>query len=191
MNYLFIIYTSAILNVHKYKYRQYLQKKIFTKQHVAPCANWKRWGESGQWSWYNDDQVLVLATNIRCAAVSASIETPASNRWLDSVPSCAKKSVRGGSAGTWTQWDSGSGTLEKSAIGTNSLPCLAMRPGSWTEGRWRRGIWIAGTPKSLRTCCLWSPFAPQWWGSEPSFSCTRDIRNENSLQTPPEALLQE
>lgn len=142
------------LNIQVHKYVILGIYKLFTKQRAGLCANWMRLGASDRWSWYNGDQVLAPVTSIRGVAVVGLIKIPASSRWLDSAMNCAMKSVQWGSVGTWTQtgWDCG--ILRKSAIGTNSLRCREARLNCWTGGPWRRGTWIAGTLKSLRTCCL-------------------------------------
>lgn len=166
-----MIYLHIKINhVQIYKLRTFAD--VFTEQRVVHCVSWRHWGVSARWSSCNDDRVPEPVTSIRCAETS-----PGTRAW-GCAPSCARKSVREGSAETLTRLDLYSGT----PAGTEGPWDLArLYLTSQTRARWR--LWTAGRRGSVRTWCLWSPFAPRWSDSERGSSCTRDSRSESNWRT--------
>lgn len=102
-----IIYFSIYLHikikhVHIYKLRTYAD--VFTEQRVVHCVSWRHWGVSARWSSCNDDRVPEPVISIHCA------ETSLDTRAWGSASSCARKSVRVGSAETLSRLGLDSGT---------------------------------------------------------------------------------
>ncbi len=100
----FMIYLLIkIKHGHIYKLRT--SADVFTEQRVEHCVSWRHCvGVSARWSSCNGDRVPEPVTSIRCA------ETSLGTRAWGSAPSCARKSVREGSAETLTRLDLDSGT---------------------------------------------------------------------------------